>query len=426
MLGLILRYEAVKYTQVDAHVQRADAGKYIVYAYNLKKYGVYSSYHPAKVEGHPERVKPDAQVTPGYPLFIRLFFNDSGLHINYLLLSQAILSTLTIILAYLLFVSLGRGWALLVALLCACSPHLVSLSTYMLTETLFCFLLMVFLVLASRFTQARWWLFGIAGIVLALSTLTRPWTQAFVIVLVIFLPLALSRQKFMKPIVLLLGFVIVISPWLVRNYLAIGNMTDPTLSFVSIHHGMYPDMMYNFQPESRGFAYQFDPWPENSQISAQDLFDELSSRAAENPWVYLKWYLWGKMITVFSWDIIAGMGDIFIYPVIQTPYTNDKLFKITYNFVWVVHPILVLLGLIGAILAWLPSAKKHLPLAFLFLFRLLSLLVFYFLLLHIIGAPYPRYSIPMRPVTYGMAIAVLAWLTNYLKYVSSHRSDSRL
>ena len=148
----------------------------------------------------------------------------------------------------------------------------------------------------------------------------------------------------------------------------------------------------------------------------------MSRRVAENPWTYFKWYIWGKLTTVFSWDIIAGMGDIFIYPVIKTPYSDNLLFQITRFTMMLIHPLLIALSFIGTLLAWL-SITKYLPSNFLWTLRLLSLLMLYFIILHIIGAPYPRYSIPMRPITYGMAVVVLAWLFRY-KYVSNNPSHS--
>ncbi len=424
MFGLMLRYQAVTETKIDTPI-RADALKYVLYAYNLKKFDIYTLSH-AGVQGHPEQLQADAVVTPGYPLFLSLFVNaDGSLRHFQLIITQAVISTLTIILVYGLFSKLGAGWALLASFLTASSPHLVSMSTYVLTETLFCFLLIAFLALASHFARARTGLFLIAGIVLALATLTRPWTQAFILILLFFLPLSLYQKKITKPLLLLLGFVLVLSPWLIRNYLTLGRITDTSLSFASVHYGIYPDMMYNFQAESKGFAPSFDPWVHDTEITSQAVLDELFKRAANDPWTYCQWYLWGKTITVFSWDIIAGMGGVFVYPVIKTPYADKSLFEITYAIMWIIHPLLVLLSLSGAVLAWLPVAK-HLPTAFLLTFRLLSLLIFYFILLHIIGAPYPRYSIPMRPVTYGMAAAVLACLLNYYKYVSRRHSNPRL
>ncbi|SEH05568.1 phospholipid carrier-dependent glycosyltransferase [Candidatus Venteria ishoeyi] len=422
LLGWVLRYGAATNTVVDTPV-RADAQKYVLYAYNLNEFGIYT-YSRSGVEGNPEDLQPDALVTPAYPLFISFFLrNGAELSYDNILITQAFLGTLCIILVYLLFLNLGHIWALLIAFITACSPHLVSIGTYLLTETLFCFFLLGFLFVYSQLERCKnWYLyFFLTGLLLALATLTRPWTQGFLVILLLFFWFNLSHKRLQKILLLIFGFAVIITPWLIRNHISLDVMVDPALSFTSIHHGMYPDMMYNNQPESLGRAYHFDPWVQNTVITKENVLNELSQRVLEQPWVYAQWYMWGKTITVFSWDILAGMGDIFVYPVIQTPYATDWLFKLTHTIMWILHPILVVLSLIGVVLAWLPAAKQ-LPSSFLWSFRLLSLLMLYFVMLHIIGAPFPRYSIPMRPVIYGMAIAVLAWLSSYVtRYITHSR-----
>jgi hypothetical protein len=193
-------------------------------------------------------------------------------------------------------------------------------------------------------------------------------------------------------------------------------VTDTTLSFASAYHGMYPDMMYNFMPESFGYPYLFDPWGQNTVLSSKLVIDEIYRRIAENPWIYFKWYAWGKISTVFSWSILAGgVGDIFVYPTLKSPFNEFNHIFVIYSVMKVTHIFLVVLSLLATPLVWVASFNKALPKEFLFIARILSLLMMYFIILHIIGAPFPRYSIPMRPVTYGLAIVMLAGIWNILK-----------
>ena len=70
-------------------------------------------------------------------------------------IAHVILGTLTIAAVALLCARLvGRRWALLPALLTALSPHLVNLTVYVLTETLFTLALVVVCIVAS---VAGWW-----------------------------------------------------------------------------------------------------------------------------------------------------------------------------------------------------------------------------------------------------------------------------
>ena len=47
--------------------------------------------------------------------------------------------------------------------------------------------------------------------------------------------------------------------------------------------------------------------------------------------------------------------------------------------------------------------------------RVVAALLLYFTILHIIGAPFPRYSVPLRPFQYGMALFGLHYIIAALK-----------
>jgi hypothetical protein len=46
----------------------------------------------------------------------------------------------------------------------------------------------------------------------------------------------------------------------------------------------------------------------------------------------------------------------------------------------------------------------------------MSLLVLYFLLVHSVLAPYPRYSIPLRPVLYGMSLFTVLFIVQFARH----------
>jgi len=418
LLGLQLRLQSVRYTVVNMPI-RADAMDYLYYAINLKVFNTYSRSTEA-VEGKVASPKPDAVRSPGYPLFLRFFIVDSDVQtiIFNISLAQALLSTLTIVLVYFSFVGfLSPPPALLAAFFTALSPHLVNSNIYLLSETLFCFLLMLFFWLLTRLrSNPSYFLLLATGLALGLSTLTRPWTQYFIVLLI---PLLAIGSPLVRPyragFLISLGFVIPIGFWIVRNLSTLGIITDDTLAINALHHGLYPDMMYDHRPETLGYPYKFDPHSSEIAASLTSVRGEVIKRFIEYPWEYIKWYLFGKPVMLFSWDMFAnGGGDIYIYPVLRTAYNEFWLFKASHSLMFNLHSYLVVLAGLGSALPWLP-AKYRLPgVEYLFITRCLSALFLYFVLVHCVGAPFARYSIPMQPIVYGLAMLAFRYgLTQY-------------
>ena len=118
---------------------------------------------------------------------------------------------------------------------------------------------------------------------------------------------------------------------------------------------------------------------------------------------------------LFSWDIYEGMGDVFIYPVLRTPYLDYGLFKFTHWIMQKLHYWLIAFAYIGCFSAWLPKVNEVLPPENKFFLRCVSLLSIYFLILHCIGAPFARYSIPMQPIIYALAMFGFSYVLSLSK-----------
>ena len=427
LLGLDLRLSCIRYTEVDTPI-RADAKDYLFYAINLKAFNVYSRSTDA-VEGKAKSPTPDAVRTPGYPLFISLFIGDniSDMTLFRITLAQALISTITIWLTYAAFASLlSRPLALLAALFTAISPHLINTNVYLLSESLFCFLLMLFLWLLSRWRPHTmpYLLLLFSGVIFALVTLTRPWTEYFILLLVPLIAFASPLQRPNRSALLLaVGFILPMAVWIGRNLTSLGMAGDDTLMINALHHGLYPGMMYDNKPETLGFPYRFDPRAAEISVSISSVLHEIINRFQASFPEYLQWYLFGKPMMMFSWNIFEGPGDVLIYPVLQTPYGNLKLFKATHWIMQTLHYWLVGLAALGCIAAWLPDARKRLENINIFFVKCVSALFAYFVVINCIGAPFARYSIPMQPIIYGMAMDAFWYIYTAFLSVKKNKNE---
>ncbi len=405
LLAAHLRVVAVLETRVIEPV-RADAGEYYRYALNLRALGVYSRTDP------PAAPVPDAVRRPGYPLFLVPFVTEPPTATMLLRIgnAQAALGVLLVALT----AELGRrmlrpAGGIAAATLAALSPHLVNASIWMLSEALFALLVLLALVVAL---DARGRVAGSARVfaaaaILGLAMLARATLDYFPLVLVAALLIGIGPPHGRRIAALTVaGVLCVLSPWLVRNAITLGEASDGTLALATLHHGMYPDFKLDGREETLGMPYRFDRDAPPPGAGAGTLLAELRRRAAADPALYLHWYLIGKPLSLFAWNEVR-IGDAFILHVTDTPYFRRPEFLATHWISRVLHWPLVVLSAVGAILAWTRRQPIGLATAGP---RLLSLLLGYVLLVHVVGAPYPRYSVPFRPETYLLALFALTWL----------------
>ncbi|MFC1533918.1 hypothetical protein ACFL7M_11205 [Thermodesulfobacteriota bacterium] len=354
-------------------------------------------------------VIPDANRAPGYPIFLMPFV--SGLPnlkiINNILYFQAFLSSLTLFFGFLYFRKLLQVYlAWLAALLLTLSPHLIIANSYILTETLLCFVMtLLFWFMCSFFTNPTKLLAFMIGIIIGLINLTRPSIQFFLFFIIIFFLIHYEKKKtILFSLLLCLGFLITVSPWIIRNKISLSGNDRNERLILFLAHGMYPDFTYEKHPESYGFPYRFDPNFMKIGESTSSIIKEIIRRFEKEPLRHLKWFVLKKPFMLFSWNIVQGMGDAFVYPVAYSPYFDRTPFKLSHNFMHSIHNIIVALGFLGCALAWLPVSKVGLNTSVIIIPRFTAIFILYFLIIHTIGTPLPRYSIPLRPFIYGMSV----------------------
>jgi len=416
LVGLYLRLFVVSTTKIDTPF-RADARQYTAYAYNLRSHGVYSNNSNTAVN-KTITPSPDAFRSPGYPLFLYPFtysknFNRFAINVFYV---QAILSTLTLVVVYFL----GRGLlgilgAFAAVALTAISPHLINLNLYLLTETLFTWVTMLtlgMLVFSMKSNSDSGWI--LSGILLAFAALVKPTIQYFAIFVIAWVLIDVANNRKIKiGLLIAIPFFSVFSIWLIRNLLTLGFFSDTGLTINTLHHGMYPQFMYNGQSSSFGFPYRFDPDSAAIAASIQSVIETIIHRFHTQPIEHLTWYL-SKPFYFFRWEMIQGAGT-FIYPVMDSPYHSSRLFIFIDGLMHAVHPIVVGLSVLGAIIAWLPRHLLSMTSLHRLTARLLSLAYGYFIIVHIAGAPFPRYSVPIRPITYILGLLPICIAATIIK-----------
>ncbi len=130
----------------------------------------------------------------------------------------------------------------------------------------------------------------------------------------------------------------------------------------------------------------------------------LWKRFKQRPLLYLQWYLSGKPYYFWSWDIIQGQGDIYVYPVTKSLYQQSWVAAFSRTVMKLLHPVLLVISLIGVPLSYLRFRSiKNNNIQKIPVLLLLSILG-YFTLLYMVFPPWPRYSIPLRPALYLWAI----------------------
>jgi hypothetical protein len=227
---------------------------------------------------------------------------------------------------------------------------------------------------------------------------------------------------------IVLGYSLLYGPWIARNLHTLGVTGDRGIMIGTLLHGMYPDFMYDNNPDSYGSPYRFDPRVAEFNRSLKTLLGEIRRRFSEEPVAHFKWYLIGKPIAFWSWNEVQGAGDVFVFPIEQTPYWDSPLFLATHGLMKFMHWPIVLLGLAGFFLAWWPMTRRRIDGRSLFALRAMALLLGYFTLLHMVGTPLPRYATPVRPILFGVAMFPLSfWFrTKGANHKGSHQATSRL
>jgi hypothetical protein len=411
--GAALRLAYNANTVIDQPI-RADAAYNLVYANNLLEDHTFSK------DMSPNPV-PDSYWAPGYPLFLAAVIKCSELlavdTYNLILLCQVLLGVGTLFVCYLLARSFLPGfWAFLPPALVAISPHLVSTASYVLTETLFGFLIILSIYTLVRAVTAERkldWLcsglcFGLAYLVNPVSIFLAPLLAAFLAYRARSNSPGDGRQKYSSHVLIIVApLIIVAGLWSIRSAISVP-ADQPTASkrlLMNLKVGLYPDYHEQWrasilQPEKKVVVPG-----QGIDASYGTFFNELIASFRAEPLKMLAWYSVQKPVLLWDWDIRTGFGDIYIYRVEYSLYQTSIPAIITYSIMRSLHPWILLGALLGLGLLFVEHREDRLvP-------TLLYLTLLYISLIYIITQSEPRYSIPLRAELY-LCFAYFLWRTS--------------
>jgi 4-amino-4-deoxy-L-arabinose transferase-like glycosyltransferase len=388
----------------------ADSRQYLKYGYNLAYKNLYSMEFPSP------NPKPDSFRSPGYPLLLALCMRltDDTSFIPLMLFLQVIIGTLTVILTYLLakhFIS--ENLSLIAAFLVGLSPHLITMSGYLLTETLAGFLLVAaLLTYNSALKGGKLFCFAFAGLLFGWGYITNetflflPFLLGCLTLFESINPPFIKKENLLPVIIFLSIFCIFPAVWITRNLLTVP--TDAPSSYnraiKTMSHGAYPGFIHE-SVEKKYYPYSEDPLQPQFGSSIHSFSKILWQRFQQRPFRYLSWYIVEKPFYFWSWNILQGQGDVFIYSLKTSLYHESRLADITKGMMKKLHWVILLLLLAGIpvlIVKWRNSGYQK------SVFRELPVILYvtclYFTLIYTVFAPWPRYSIMLRPELYLCAV----------------------
>lgn len=208
-----------------------DSIQYLTLSENFLEHGAFSqSYQPPLV--------PDVQRTPGYPVLLGLTWNTPFL---VLILQHLLLLLSGFVLYKLVREYVGRRVSRIVAFLYLLQPYPILFASMILSETLFVTLLLTGLLYVVRHwrTGGRTQL-GVGLGMLCLAAYVRPVGLPIVALLIIVLGIRLlmNRKGALVRAVMLVGIpVLLLAPWMVRNYLVADAFTFNTMGDMGMIHG---------------------------------------------------------------------------------------------------------------------------------------------------------------------------------------------
>ncbi|MDP3052255.1 MAG: glycosyltransferase family 39 protein [bacterium] len=430
--------------------QGSDQADFALVTKNIADHGVFSfSKAPP--------FTPDEFRTPLFPLFTSLFYWLTG---NFLLYSflNIILSALIGVIVYeiCLLLFTGKKLAFLAGLIFGFLPYTAYLSTMVMADTLFTFLFLIAMFFAFRFLkdQSRSRDLIWTGVFLGLATLTRPISQYFIFAVIfslLLLPTTNARlndtrkekaclpagRKLIWSLVVICAFTLVISPWLIRNYIV---FKEVKLSSLGGHH-----MFVSWITPYRAYVKDHIPRSEEAVKTAEyikEKYGKYGSEAMYDPVIsaglgeeskreilgnlgtYLPFHAVSSAIYYMNNDVVLTLSEVFQIRPGKGVYIVEKIFNRDWRgflnnvselgFVYVIVYFLSYFLIFAKNLLALYGLKKYLRISPVLTLFVLMILIYFPILVGPEG--HARFRMPVEPFLLIFALAGVSALINFLKY----------
>ncbi|ETR75946.1 hypothetical protein X566_21740 [Afipia sp. P52-10] len=424
--ALYVRAVAVQTTTVDQPL-RVDAREYYLSAYNLVHHGIYSRSAGDQADP-PQAVRPDAYRPPGLPLLIAAFLAMSPDEQMTLPFFQVVNVLAGAGASVALFIAaaavLPLPAAVAAGLLTAASPHLTAISVYLLTEPFAILLVAGLLMVTARAVPAkgpgRAAYFLALGIIVGLLALFRPIFIAFAPLLC--LAFESRRDRLAALVAGCIGAACVVAPWMIRN--ALLPLDDQgSLIAATMLDGSYRGYVINDDPKTFPYPRFTDPIFETARQSVMLALSEVWARITADPPGMARWYVLEKAAYLLQWDNVDGAGDVFVYPVLDSPFASRPAFRIIHTLYASTHNLMMLLATIGSILVWTRSGRASPRMRVL---RMASLLLIFLYTAHVPFFAATRYALPVFPALYLLCLIPLVRLCRIVKEVLTRPTSQTL
>ncbi|MBL7132261.1 MAG: glycosyltransferase family 39 protein [Candidatus Omnitrophica bacterium] len=235
LIALAIKISLFIYAEIHAPQAKfqTDSIIYTQTAENLAKHGAFTRHYNDDGSYSPHLLR-----TPGYPFFLAILHGKMKIPYSGVILIQIVLTILVAFITYKTALNINPRFAYLSALIVLFDSPVTIFSLMLLTETVFLFLISIFMYLFILYLKEKKIKFIIlSALIVATLTYVRPVGYFFGIATGVFIIYFMIRMKLKKLLIHLLIFLIIvyslIGLWHLRNYRVSGKNTFSTVTLLA-------------------------------------------------------------------------------------------------------------------------------------------------------------------------------------------------